>query len=234
MMDVRQLASLDGFSCLAIETSQPGCSVAATAGGRVATRDFAAPGEQSRRVYECVREVLDELGQTLAALNCIAFGCGPGGFTGLRIGAAVSQSLAYGAGLPVCRISSLAVLAAGAVRESGADVVAACLDARMGEAYVGIYARDVDTGLRMLLADRLVAPASFVLPDGIVALAAGGGWAVFPELLENNAGAVIDTDTARLPGAGALLELAAIEFRAGRVVSPEEALPNYIRDKVTS
>ncbi len=233
-MAAHQHVGLDGFRCLAIETSQPACSIAATVGGRRATREYAAPGEQSRRVYECIREVLDELGQTLAELDCIAFGCGPGGFTGLRVGAAVSQSLAYGAGLPVCRISSLAVLAAGAMHESGADVVAACLDARMGEAYIGIYANDADTGLQMLLADQLVEPATFTFPDGIVALAAGNGWAVFPEMLERNAGAIIDTDMARLPSAATLLELAAIEFRAGRVVSPEEALPNYIRDKVTS
>ena len=233
-MGVREPMRLAGFSCLAIETSQPTCSIAGTAGGRMAIREYAAPGEQSRRVYECIREVLAELGQTLAELDCIAFGCGPGGFTGLRVGAAVAQSLAYGADLPVCRISSLAVLAAGAMRESGAAVVAACLDARMGEAYLGIYGSETGTGLRTLLADRLVEPASFRFPDGIVALAAGGGWVAFPEMLERNARSITGSDSARLPGAEALLALAAIEFRAGRVVSPEAALPNYVRDKVTS
>ena len=106
-MTAANVATRTGFKCLAIETSQPGCSVAATNGGRIGIREYGAPGEQSRRVFASVREVLDEMDLALAELDCIAFGCGPGGFTGLRIGAAVAQSLAYGAGVPVCRYSRL-------------------------------------------------------------------------------------------------------------------------------
>jgi len=222
----------DDFRCLAIETSSPVSSIAACAGGRVASGEYGSPGEQSRQVYACVRDVLRDVGLELGDLSCIAFGCGPGGFTGLRVGAAVAQSLAFGTGLRVCRVSSLAVLAAAAMRKHDVTTVAACVDARMGQAYVGVY-RDGDEQLETLEADRLVSPGEVPLPDG-GAFAAGGGWSALPGLFEANAARLNDQDTSIRPVADVLLVLAAHEYRAGRTVSPHEAVPNYVRDNVTS
>ncbi|MFQ5635169.1 MAG: tRNA (adenosine(37)-N6)-threonylcarbamoyltransferase complex dimerization subunit type 1 TsaB, partial [Gammaproteobacteria bacterium] len=95
------------FRCLAIETSSAVGSIAACADGRLAQRSYGPPGPESRQVYRYVREVLSATDVGLEELDCIAFGQGPGGFTGLRVGAAVVQALAYGNGLPVCRVSSL-------------------------------------------------------------------------------------------------------------------------------
>lgn len=233
-MSAAKFASVpDDFRCLAIETSSAISSVAACGSGLVTSGEYGSPGEQSRQVYSCVRDVMRDAGVGLGDLDCIAFGCGPGGFTGLRVGAAVAQSLAYGAGLPVCRISSLAVLAAAAMRARDVTCVAACVDARMGEAYLGVYSRD-GTTLRADVPDRLVSPDEFVLDANCRAFAAGGGWSAYPQLYAANEDRLIETDTALVPGAVALLGLAAQEFGAGRAVAPHEAVPNYVRDKVTS
>jgi len=222
----------DDFRCLAIETSSPVSSVAACADGRVARGEYGSPGEQSRQVYACVRDVLRDVGLELAELSCIAFGCGPGGFTGLRVGAAVAQGLAFGTGLRVCRVSSLAVLAAAAMRQHGVTTVAACADARMGEAYFGVYRGDGEQ-LTTLVSDRLVLPGELPLPDS-GAFAAGGGWSALPRLIEANAARLDGQDSGIVPAADVLLVLAVQEFRAGRTVAPHEAVPNYVRDNVTS
>lgn len=225
-------AVADGFRCLAIETSSSVSGIAVCGGGRIITAEYGSPGEQSRQVYACVRDVLRDAGLALAELDCIAFGCGPGGFTGLRVGAAVAQGLAFGAGLRVCRVSSLAALAAAAVARHGVATVAACVDARMGEAYFGQY-RAVDGRLVNLVADRLIDPSAWCLrEDGV--LAAGAGWAVHPALVDANASRLIGVDVDLAPTAEALLALAAADFADGRTVRPCDAVPNYVRDKVTS
>lgn len=222
----------DDFKCLAIETSSPVSSIAACAGGRVAGGEYGSPGEQSRQVYACVRDVLREVNLQLGDLDCVAFGCGPGGFTGLRVGAAVTQGLAFGAGLRVCRVSSLAVLAAAAMQRHAVTTVAACVDARMGEAYIGVY-RAAEPGLVAVTEDFLVAPGEFQLPDGRL-FAAGGGWAAFPQLVDANGSRLTGVDADLIPSADTLLVLAAHEFRAGNTVAAYDAVPNYVRDKVTS
>ena len=221
------------FACVAVETSSPISTIAACADGRVATAEYGAPGEQSRQVYACVNDVLREVGRELAALDCIAFGCGPGGFTGLRVGAAVAQALAFGVELPVCRVSSLGALAAAAMRVHGVSRVAACVDARMGEAYIGVYRRAGD-GLVAEVADCLIAPDDFVLPVAGGLFAAGGGWEAFPALASRNAARLDGMDAGIRPAAEAVLGLAADAYRAGRTVAPHAAIPNYVRDRVTS
>ena len=82
------------FACLAVETATDVCSIAACVGGRSSVREYTAPDKTSRHIYEIVGEVLDEIGLNLGSLDCLAFGGGPGGFTGLRVGASVVQALA--------------------------------------------------------------------------------------------------------------------------------------------
>ncbi|MBT8441392.1 MAG: tRNA (adenosine(37)-N6)-threonylcarbamoyltransferase complex dimerization subunit type 1 TsaB, partial [Gammaproteobacteria bacterium] len=128
-----------------------------------------------------------------------------------------------------------AVLAAGAMRRHAASVVAACVDARMGEAYLGIYR----SGAGALVAagvDRLVDPTNFILPsDSEPSLfAVGGGWSAYPEMLQANASNLSTIEMDALPDASDLLILAASQFAAGRTISPHEAVPNYVRNDVTS
>ncbi len=221
------------FTCLAIEPASQVCSIAACNGGRISIRSGGEPRDQSRHIFESVREVLAELGLSLPALDCIAFGCGPGGFTGLRVGAAAVQALSFGASIPVCRISSLASMALGAMQQHGVRVVAACLDARMDEAYLAVYRADSQSLLSVQLEDCLVDPMKFILDPSLEIFAAGPGWSACGDLFDRHIELISGNDLDLLPSAEHLLALAAQRFQTGQTVSAEEALPNYIRDKVT-
>ncbi len=221
------------FNALAIDTSTEVCSIAACAGDRIGIREYPSSRTGSRHVFQLIHETLGEVGQTLHSLDCIAFGCGPGGFTGLRIGAAVAQSLAFGASLSVVRVSSLAVMAVGAIRKHGASVVSPCLDARMGEAYLAVYRADEQEVIQVEFEDALIDPLVYDLQTSGKVFAAGPGWGAFPSLRERNAHRIAAGDTGLLPSAQDLLTVARRRFQAGETIRPEAALPNYIRDKVT-
>jgi tRNA threonylcarbamoyladenosine biosynthesis protein TsaB len=221
------------FSALAIETSTEACSVAACSGGLFSIREYASSPTESRQVFQLINETLNEIGLPLQSLDCIAFDCGPGAFTGLRVGAAVTQSLAFGASLSVVRVSSLAVIAVGAIRKHGVALVASCLDARMGEAYLAVYRADERDVVRMELEDSLVDPQTFELDARQRVYAAGSGWAAFPSLCDRNARLIADSDIELMPSAQDLLTVARKRFQSGETIRADAALPNYIRDKVT-
>lgn len=221
------------FTCLAIEAASQVCSIAACHGGRISIRSGAQPRDQSRHIFESVREVLDELGLGLPALDCIAFGCGPGGFTGLRVGAAAVQALSFGVSVPVCRISSLASMALGTMQKHGIRSVATCLDARMGEAYLAVYRADEKSLVSTILEDCLVDPAKFTLDHKLEFFAAGPGWGACRDLFDRHIELISGSDLELLPSAEYLLVLAKRRFQTGLTSSAEAALPNYIRDKVT-
>jgi len=221
------------FACLAVESATGVGSIAACVGDRTALREYAGHPMQSRDIYAGIREVLDELALELADLDCIALGCGPGAFTGLRVVAAVTQALAYGADLPVARISSLAALAAGAARRHDIDCIAPCFDARMGEAYLAVYSGGLTGELRNTIPDALVGPESFRLPANLSFFAVGPGWSACPDLIDNHATQIVGADFELVPSAVDILALAAVQFRDGLTVAAAEALPNYIRDQVT-
>jgi tRNA threonylcarbamoyladenosine biosynthesis protein TsaB len=170
-------------------------------------------------VFEWARELLDESSVSLDQLDCIAFGAGPGSFTGVRVAVALAQGLGYARGLPLCPVSTLAALAAGACRLTAADAVACCLDAHMGEVYVGAYRRDADTGVTALAPDVLAEPDAVSLPGDGVYLGAGPGWLAYPELAGRLRGRFTGMEPDLLPSAG---------------VQPAEAQPNYLRHRVAS
>jgi tRNA threonylcarbamoyladenosine biosynthesis protein TsaB len=192
-----------------------------------------APGSQSQLIYGAVKRVLEETSLDLNALDCIAFDCGPGNFTGLRVGAAVAQSLSFGLSVPVCRISSLAAMAAGTVRRHQVSAVASCLDARMGEAYLALYQVEDQQSMIAEIEDELVDPTAFSIAGGQKFFAAGPGWSTHVALFERHRDLVTGSDFQVLPSAEDLLSMAEISFRAGQTVSAAEAVPNYLRDKVT-
>jgi tRNA threonylcarbamoyladenosine biosynthesis protein TsaB len=221
------------FSALAIETSTDACSVAACSGGRFSIREYASSQTGSRQIFQLINETLDEIRLSLQSLDCIAFDCGPGAFTGLRVGAAVTQSLAFGASLSVVRVSSLAVIAVGAIRKHDVSLVASCLDARMGEAYLAVYRADERDVVRMDLEDSLVDPQTFELDSRQIVFAAGPGWGAHPSLRDRNARRIADSDIELMPSARDLLTVAGKRFQSGETIRADVALPNYIRDKVT-
>ena len=221
---------------LALDTATENCSAALLTDAGVTTREERLTRGHAGRILAMVAEVLDEAGVSLAQLSALAFGRGPGAFTGVRLAASISQGLALGAGLPVVPVSDLRALAQRVFAVSPqARAVLVCSDARMQEVYWGAFERGPD-GLALAVGDERVGPAAAVaLPsawEGARVLGAGSGFAAYPEL---EARLIAQGGTVRadlLPRAEEIARLAAEEVRAGRQLGAEEAVPVYLRDDV--
>jgi tRNA threonylcarbamoyladenosine biosynthesis protein TsaB len=213
---------------LALDTSTEACSAAVLRGSECIER-FETGTQHSRRVLALVNEVLAEAGVTLKQCDAIAFGCGPGSFTGLRIAAGVVQGLAFGAHRPVAAISTLAVLAQGA----NAPRVLAALDARMEEVYFGAFARGAD-GLVVPVGNEIVAaPGAVPLPEGGDWIGCGPGWDACGGALRAILGShVTDVRSDVLPHARDAAVLATRSLADRSLISPEFAVPVYLRDEV--
>ncbi|MEW6648534.1 MAG: tRNA (adenosine(37)-N6)-threonylcarbamoyltransferase complex dimerization subunit type 1 TsaB [Pseudomonadota bacterium] len=216
---------------LALESATESCSVALLDGAAVIARSRMAPREHAALLLPMVQEVLAEAGLVLAGLDAIAFGRGPGSFTGVRIATGVTQGLAFAVDLPVLPVSTLAALAQGALRELGAQQVAAAIDARMGEVYWGLY-RAQDGVMTLEGEEGVFAPALVPLPPGGGYTGYGSGWATYGDVLARRCGITVHQGE-RFPQAEDLLPLAAAAWRAGMAVTAAEAQPVYLRDKVT-
>src|SRR5688572_16016384 len=141
---------------LAIETATEACSVALLHGGKTLQRFEHRPQAQADLVLPMIEAVLSEAGLKTQDLDAIAYGRGPGSFTGLRIAAAVTQGIAVATGLPVIPVSTLAVIAQGVYRVHGREKVIAAIDARMQEIYWGYYR--LQNGLMTAVGDEQVSP----------------------------------------------------------------------------
>jgi len=219
------------FAALALDTSTEVCSLALGRAGQCWSSNHSGLADRSRSIYRWINDLLDRAAVTLAELDAIAFGAGPGAFTGLRVATAVAQGLGRATDLPVCAVSSLESLALGAARELRFDGrVAACLDARMEQVYVGLY-EVAGSDCRALAADALLSPDDVRLPAGPLLLA-GRGWRAHPVLASRLADdSVTAADTAH-PSAPAMLEIAARHYARGECVHAARAVPNYLRDRV--
>jgi tRNA threonylcarbamoyladenosine biosynthesis protein TsaB len=217
---------------LALDTATEACSVALLHAGRRYSHYEVIPRLHAQRLLPMIQDLLAEAGVALSALDAIAFGRGPGAFTGVRIAIGVVQGLGFALERPVLPISNLAVLAQRAHREYAATRVAAAIDARMDEVYWGCY--QLQQGeMRLSGIEQVLAPEQARLPrlpsDGW--FAAGTGWgthaARLPQPLAGMAGDL-------LPHAADLLELAAFAWARGEAVAAEQAQPVYLRDNVAT
>ncbi|TCV95680.1 tRNA threonylcarbamoyladenosine biosynthesis protein TsaB [Luteibacter rhizovicinus] len=216
---------------LAIETSTEACSVALVHGDEVIERSEIAPRRHAELVLPMANALLAEAGLSREALNGIAVGRGPGAFTGVRLGVSLAQGMAMALGVPVVTVSSLEALALEAPEDEAA--ILAVIDARMGEIYVACYRRDDNGGLIALDTERVDTAAALILPEASAWHVVGTGWATYEAVLRERIHApVLSADGARFPQARHIAEIAARRFRDGMAVSPEFALPVYLRDKV--
>jgi tRNA threonylcarbamoyladenosine biosynthesis protein TsaB len=217
---------------LAIDTATEACSAALLIDGDIRERSVLAPREHARLILPMIESLLDEADLPLASLDALAFGRGPGSFTGLRIAAGVVQGLALGAALPVVAVSDLAALAAGAMRRHGWPAVLAALDARMGEVYWAGYLRD-EAGLPVAATGEAVSPPLAVRADPERDwCGAGPGWAAHGPTLAAALGRDVPRDGGCLPQASEVARLAARDFARGAAVAADQALPVYLRDRV--
>lgn len=216
---------------LAIDTSTEFLSLALWLDGRVLSRDIHAGQTHSQQILPTLRALLDEAKIELTALDGIAFGAGPGSFTGLRIACGVAQGLAFGANLPVVGVSTLQALA----QQSGAEKVIACLDARMGEIYHAAYQKQNGDWLEVS-APALFKPEDAPKLTGNDWVGVGTGWLVYPDVLQTvyceQLREMPALDHHSHPTATSVAELALPTFEAGLARPAHEAAPIYIRNKV--
>jgi len=214
---------------LAFDTSTDWISVAVSDGDDWHLHAERVAQDNSRRILPIISRTLAEAGFTLQALDGIAFGAGPGAFTGVRIACGIAQGLAFAIDRPVVGVSTLEALAHEAFRVHGAKRVVACLDARMREIYAACYVREQDEW-RAMREPAVMAPLALALPDAEPWHGAGDGFAAYPDLAERLKLAGVDSNA--VPSARAIGELALRRFAAGEAVSAPEARPFYVRHRV--
>ena len=219
---------------LAIETSSELASCAllnshGDAAGPVLARESSGVRTHSQSVLPMVQELLREAGLKLADCDAIAFGAGPGSFTGVRTACGVAQGLAFGARLPVLPLVTLEAMAEACRARTGATEVLAVLDARMGEVYWAQYRWD---GSWHTVCEPALSAPEAVAPVAVAGLAAcGNGFAAYPDAFAGkDFAAAAHADI--LPHARELALLGATALAAGRAVAAEEAQPIYLRNKV--
>jgi tRNA threonylcarbamoyladenosine biosynthesis protein TsaB len=212
---------------LAFETATRRLSVALWQDGALIERSGEIPNGGSEHVLPWVQELLAEAGVTLAQIDAIAFGAGPGGFTGLRLACGVAQGLAWGLDIPVLPVSTLEALALA----SGECAVWACLDARMNEVYGAAYRVDGDS-VTQLMAPVCLPPAVAPAPTFAGGWGVGDGFAAYGQVLHARKPDLIGLRADAFPTAAAVLRLAAPAFARGEAVQAALAQPIYVRDKV--
>ena len=249
---------------LALDTATENCSAALLIDGALISRERALGQGHAAQILPMIDEVLSAAGIALQTLDAIAFGRGPGGFTGVRLAASVTQGLAFGVGLGVVPVSNLQALAQRLLAAEGAiERVLVCTDARMREVYWGCFERR--DGLAATVgAERLSAPGSVRLPEDWVCnalahggtaaasspqvatthrvgspspaglMAAGRGFAAYPELAAAMAPLLQGIRDDLLTRASEVAVLAAADVVAGRIFPAEQALPTYLRNDVVT
>ena len=214
------------MNLLAIDTATERCSVALRVGGRLIERSVDTPRGHAELVLGMVDEVLNEVGVRLQDLAGIAYGRGPGAFTGVRIAIGVVQGLAFGAQLPTVGVSNLAAVAQ-QVAHRGENILV-CMDARMNEVYWARFERGAAGLVNAVGIERLSAPEA--IDESHINVVAGSAMAAYPVLAARFAAA---PQVAALPRAREILILGERELREGRFGSAFEAQPVYLRDQVT-
>ncbi len=212
---------------LAFESSCERASVALSLNGDISVRRLEGHANHSEHMLTLVRCLLADAGLGASALDAIAFGTGPGAFTGLRLACGLAQGLALGAGLgviPVCSLEALAV-------QSPLPLALAATDARMGEIYFGRY-RIEHGAVVELSAPACCAPAALPRPEGEGEwFGLGSAFAAYEEALVPVRAMLAGCDPLAVPTAEAVARLAAARGEAG-IISAEQAAPLYVRDKV--
>lgn len=224
---------------LAIDSSNAHCSVALNCDGRITCRESDQDRQHARKLLPMISSLLQEQGLGVSDLDAIAVVNGPGSFTGLRIGAGVAQGLAFGADIPITGVSSLAVMAMKAHRQTGCSHVLVCLAARDNEIYSGAFAVERDDVV--LLGAEQVGPADLkcfahvnsAAHSNVVWVGAGDAWRdgilLSPgSSLNISVGSNIDC----LPDASILSELAQVRFRKGHATAAAQALPVYLKEQM--
>ncbi|MEY6763618.1 tRNA (adenosine(37)-N6)-threonylcarbamoyltransferase complex dimerization subunit type 1 TsaB [Kluyvera ascorbata] len=219
---------------LAIDTATEACSAALWNDGNTCAHFELCPREHTQRILPIVQDILTQGGVSLTDLDALAFGRGPGSFTGVRIGIGIAQGLALGAELPMIGVSTLATMAQGAWRKQGATRVLAAIDARMGEVYWAEYQRDENGVWHGEESEAVLKPE--VVQQRLAELSGewatvGTGWAAWPDMAQSANATLVDGNVT-LPEAEDMLPIACAMLEQGKTVAVDKAEPVYLRNNV--
>ncbi len=227
---------------LALDTATEACSAALLIDDVVRSEYEVVDRRHNEIILPMVKRLLALAETKLADLDAIAFGRGPGSFTGVRIATGITQGLAMGADKPVVPVSNLAAVAAGAIAKQDCDKVLVCMDARMDEVYCGAYERDGKYAVTLAGTEAVLPPSavhehvSHVVDGdewmGSGWIGSGTGWRRYPDLNSKFQIDVLDDEADRLPHAADIVMLAKFSFARLEYVDPADALPVYLRDQV--
>jgi len=219
---------------LAVETATEACSAALFIDGEVIERFKLAPKEHTKLILPMIDSLMAEAGLKPRDLDVLAFGRGPGSFTGVRIATGVIHGIAFGVDLPVVPVSTLAAISQDyfATSKETAKVAFTAMDARMGEIYWGVYQRNRQ-GFAELIGREAVTPVELAEFPELTGGGVGSGWGIYKDRLMNRlSGLVSHCETGYLPRASAIARLGAYGFKRGLAVAVDHAMPVYLRDKV--
>jgi tRNA threonylcarbamoyladenosine biosynthesis protein TsaB len=217
---------------LAIDTATEACSATLHIDGVVSSKYEIAPRKHAELILTMVDDLLSASDVSLTQLDALAFGRGPGAFTGVRIATGVIQGLAMSADCPVVPVSTLAALAQGAILES--KQVACAIDARMGEVYWALYQADDKDIMQLVGEERVCPPDSVNIPTSVSWFGVGSGWETYEQELQDCMGeTLVRYRIGDYPSAENICTLAIDAYQRGEFVDAADALPVYLRDKVT-
>lgn len=214
---------------LAIDTSSVACSVALLLEEEITAIDRLLPLQQAQSILPQINELLTQCKIDLKQLDALAFGRGPGSFTGVRIATSVIQGLGFALNVPIIPISSLAALAQAAFKELGWKKLLVGVDARIQEVYWGTYVVNAE-GLVTLVGNEVVSkPSELMFPEDKEWYGVGDAWEAYRNQIKFDPLAI---DSTRLPMASGVLQLAKPCYLRQEWVSAADALPVYLRDNV--
>lgn len=218
---------------LAFDTSSAACSIGLLNGEEANVQHRIEPRKQAQQILPMIRDLLNLHSLSFNQLDAVAYGCGPGSFTGIRIASSVAQAIGFASDLPIIRLSSLAVLAQAAYMEHGWTNLLTSIDARMGQIYWASYQTNQQGLVELVGHEDVYHPENIENNTGVLTSdwsGVGDGWDKYEEKLIKHLGFRPKAiNSAQLPNAGALLRLARIKFEHKEWLNPTQALPIYLR-----
>ena len=217
---------------LAVETATEACSAALMIDGDITEQFCITTNGHSKLILPMIDALMADAGLKPTDLDGLAFGCGPGSFTGIRIATGIIQGIAFALDLPVVPVSNLAAVAQDFFDHNPENLAFVAMDARMNEIYWGVYQRNAD-GYAELIGKETVLPSNEVEFPDVSGVGIGSGWKIYnQELLTHLSQRIIRYEVDNLPRARAVAHLGVEGFKQGLAVAVEHAMPVYLRDKV--
>lgn len=220
------------MNILALDTCTESCSAALLYEGKLFNRVEMTQRGHSELILGMMDTLFKQAQTTISSVNVLAFGRGPGSFTGVRVGVGVAQGIAFARDIPVVAISSLAAVAQDAADKLQIEFIAVAMDARMGEIYCASY-RVVEGMVQLVDQERVCPPEDFLPASDQMWCGVGTGWGVYNEILRSNFGEKLEqVSIEHYPQSANIIKLAQVEIDAGQLLAAEQAMPVYLRNNV--